>query len=506
MPAPSSTGDDNSKKQPAKVSNSMRSSFSSVPGIDELSSNRPPLDHSITRRKKTAGTVDRRDSAPPSWHSEAADLPHRQAMVQDIAKLLYARKKGQNPGRSWLERVPLKAKMLESQLYKNAASLEAYLNRSTLKIRLGKLASAITSHYKHAVHTKRGSSRSSSGSISSLASLENAFADAKLRRESSSSASSLPVPINSDNRNGKTSGQSDGANKDDSNTNGGMPFAPNLQTSQNESLLESSQNNTKSTMSSGLDRSNPNAGQNAGVAGMNDAMNNGMASQQQQFLSSIRQQQQELTRRIGGGNSNNLLMNTRTMSNPSMGMMGGGNFPMLNQQVLMQQQQNTMNMNMLQQQNMFLQQQQQQQQQQSLMTGGLSLHNISIMQQQQQRQLQQHPSNNLMGFPSTNNAMSMNMMNSNLPPVIPGAGISRSQSMHATAMNSNNFAMGRNTNNMPDSMDMPTPLDSMSMPPPGMPAGLSFSTSPQQQRHVSRNNSSNNDEPASPLSPGSFNW
>lgn len=62
----------------------MPTTFSTVPGIEGLATNRPPLDHSITRRKKTAGTVDRRDSAPPSWHSEAADLPHRQAMVQDM--------------------------------------------------------------------------------------------------------------------------------------------------------------------------------------------------------------------------------------------------------------------------------------------------------------------------------------------------------------------------------------------------------------------------------------
>ena len=63
---------------------SMPTTFSSIPGIEELSFNRRPMDHSITRRKKTAGTVDRRESAPPTWHSEAADLPHRKAMVQDM--------------------------------------------------------------------------------------------------------------------------------------------------------------------------------------------------------------------------------------------------------------------------------------------------------------------------------------------------------------------------------------------------------------------------------------
>lgn len=65
------------------LSSTMPISFSNIPGIESLVTNRPPLDHSITRRKKTAG-ADRRDSAPPSWHSEAADRPHRQAMVQDV--------------------------------------------------------------------------------------------------------------------------------------------------------------------------------------------------------------------------------------------------------------------------------------------------------------------------------------------------------------------------------------------------------------------------------------
>jgi hypothetical protein len=67
-----------------KSTSNMPTTFSSVPGMDSLATNRRPLDHSITRRIKTAGTVDRRDSAPPSWHSDAADLPHRQAMVQDM--------------------------------------------------------------------------------------------------------------------------------------------------------------------------------------------------------------------------------------------------------------------------------------------------------------------------------------------------------------------------------------------------------------------------------------
>lgn len=59
-------------------------SVSSLRGIEELSSNRPPLDHSITRKMKTAQNSDRINSAPPTWHSDAADKPHRKAMVQDM--------------------------------------------------------------------------------------------------------------------------------------------------------------------------------------------------------------------------------------------------------------------------------------------------------------------------------------------------------------------------------------------------------------------------------------
>jgi len=83
---------------------------------------------------------------PPTWHSEAADFAHRQAMIRDIAQLLFARKRD-NPSSEWMERLALKARMLENQLYKNAACLDAYLDRRTLKRRLSRLASAITKHY-----------------------------------------------------------------------------------------------------------------------------------------------------------------------------------------------------------------------------------------------------------------------------------------------------------------------------------------------------------------------
>jgi len=124
---------------------------------------------SIKRKQKKEAQVKKAGSGPPppSWHSETADLPHRKAMVQEIAQLLFARKKD-NPGKKWLDRLPLKARMLETQLYRNAASLEAYLDRTTLKARLGKLASAITSHFKDAVTGRRRGSQESSNSIRSV--------------------------------------------------------------------------------------------------------------------------------------------------------------------------------------------------------------------------------------------------------------------------------------------------------------------------------------------------
>jgi len=88
---------------------------------------------------------------PPSWHSEAADRPHRQAMILEVARLLQIRKKTQ-PTKEWLQQLPHKARKLEERLYRNATSLEAYLDRNTLKSRLKKLARIITKQF---LETKR---------------------------------------------------------------------------------------------------------------------------------------------------------------------------------------------------------------------------------------------------------------------------------------------------------------------------------------------------------------
>lgn len=381
----------------------------------------------------------------------------------------------------------MKAKMLESQLYKNSASLEAYLNRSTLKVRLGKLASAITTHYKQATDTRRGSSRSSSSSISSLASLENAFADTKLRRESVTSVQSLPTSM---------------ARNSNQNGNASTPFQSMMHRRQSDSVLDvrasASPSNFATSSNSNGNNNNQNSllqkGNNSNVAGGNmgagmmgsNGMNSGF---QQQFLASIRQQQQNLSRRMSGGDSTGSNMNGHPgAASQNMSMMG--NFSMLGQQPMMQQQ-NAMNMNLLQQQqNMLLQQQQQQPMNQT----GLSLHNISIMQQQQQRQLlhQQGHQNPLMGMAGGQmnpNTMGMNMMNSNLSMVIPGMNAAPNPQMQAAMMNNAMAMAGMSNAGM---------LDMMNMPPPGMPLP--------QRSSSTGNHQTNNDESNGPLSPGSFNW
>lgn len=79
------------------------------------------------------------------WQNDVADIPHRRELIRQIAQLLKDRK--QNPTPKWLKELPYKARKLEEQLYKSAASLEAYLDESTLKNRLKKVAYAITSQF-----------------------------------------------------------------------------------------------------------------------------------------------------------------------------------------------------------------------------------------------------------------------------------------------------------------------------------------------------------------------
>lgn len=133
---------------------------------------------------------------PPRWHSDAADRPHRQAMVLEVyvtqvylfylalsvldtvlqsnlcqiyrARLLQTRKKT-HPTAEWLQQLPHKARKLEERLYLSAPSLEAYLDKTTLKNRLKKLAQTITKQFFEAKRGRR-SIRSSVSSQSTLGS------------------------------------------------------------------------------------------------------------------------------------------------------------------------------------------------------------------------------------------------------------------------------------------------------------------------------------------------
>jgi hypothetical protein len=413
--------------------------------------------------------------------------------------------------------------MLENQLYKNASSLEAYLSRSTLKVRLGKLASAITSHYKKATQARRGSTRSSSSSISSLTSLENAFADSKLRRASSSSIPPLPSSLNNrcnNDINNTNMGRNDISNNNNNNNNrsnlgGVMPFVPNIR-SQSDSFLPSSGISKASASLSSLSSTNDNnisnqnaitrTGNNTNLAGGSlggGALGTDVISNefQQQFLASIRQQQQNLVRQMSAGGSNSSVINAPPANTtPNMSMMGvGGNFAMLNPQPMMQQH-SAMTMNLLQQQqqqqqqNMLFQQQRQHHQPRS--QGALSLHNIAIMQHQQQMQMYQNPITSMTGVPMNNNAMGMNLMNTNLSAVIPG--LNSIQNSQMQAMMSNPMAMAGNNNGIANMMDV------MTMPSTGMVGATAISA---QERHSSVGNvPTNGEEPNCPLSPRSFDW
>ena len=87
------------------------------------------------------------------------------------AQLLRDRK--QNPTPKWLKELPYKARKLEEQLYKTAPSLQAYLDKATVKHRLKKVAHAITSQFRIAKGKspssgKRTSKKSSDISLGSI--------------------------------------------------------------------------------------------------------------------------------------------------------------------------------------------------------------------------------------------------------------------------------------------------------------------------------------------------
>ena len=346
--------------------------------------------------------------------------------------------------------------MLENQLYKNAASLEAYLDRSTLKGRLGKLASAITSHYKQAMDSRRPCERSSATtSIPSLGYEEGAFAETKLRRSSSEStplskASSVP-PMTTELMRGEsdsvfgasgstanhslsaTSGPLNSLSEipNDKGNNSGKNKTPlRGNTSANNPLLGPLSSNNNIMLNAG-GRIQPWATMNNMMmgSGMNDSMNSGMGN--------------AMNNAMGGGLGG---MGNGVGSGINNAMGGGMNSGMLALHQLQHQQRALM----------------MQQQQQNMSSMGMV--NLAALQQQQQ----QRP-NGVMSMPNANAGMNMVNMSA-LPNVIPGGG----GAFPSFPMNNGNNA----------SMPPPQPLNGMSTPGSG--------------------NASN--DGTSPLSPGSFHW
>ena len=402
------------------------------------------------------------------------------------AQLLFARKKD-NPSKKWLQRLPLKARMLENQLYKSAASLDAYLDRSTLKRRLGSLASAITSHYKKAMQDKkrRNSATIKVGTQGSIGSFANSSSNSasssalnsnlpKLRREASESAVKQmkpSFPVSAQNLRRQQSEPAVGMSNIPLSLGGTTALAG---ANVPANLLQQQRNNASNPMNNkGVNSANMNSsGNSGGNIDMSSLAQQQAANEQlqNQILENIRQQR-EIVRRISGTDAANsmgadaasLMGNGMSLMNAGNNAMNGnnnsGNGIMNNSLNQLQQQQNTFNQ---------LQQQQQQQQ-----MGGFNMANnpMAALQQSQSNQ-QQGGANNmnmnalLMGNAGGTNNVNM-MNNFGLPNVVPGTG---------------SFSSLQQMGNAGGNMNMPPP--------------------------AAMNNTGSSDDPTSlsPMSPNSFHW
>ena len=364
--------------------------------------------------------------------------------------MLFARKKEKNPDEKWVARLKAQARAFESQLYKNASSLESYNDRTTLKRRIAKLADAFASYFKQAKQRKSflqnsSSNRSNTASLSrdlqrrSMDSRPNSLAG-NLRRQQS-----LPVPANNVS---KLPG----------------PLMNNLSRAQSESLVQTSSNFNRPSATSNMAPSiapgnfNNMMGNNlVGMMGTSMGMQQQQQQQnnqqlQQQLLASIQQQQQQVMARqmaMGGGQG----QGPGNMMSAQAGMMTNNGMSILNQMQQQQQQSNPMIMNLM---------------------------------QQQQNLMQQQP--NSMGLNMMQNANAammmgnngMNAMNMNIIPGTSMGGVGNMQGMNF----GNDSLLG--------SQEM------LTMPPPGMLNTAGMPGMPNRQPGM-------NDD-TSPLSPGSFHW
>jgi hypothetical protein len=89
--------------------------------------------------------------------------------------LLQLRKKSDTPTVEWLQQLPHKARKLEEQLYWAAPTLEAYLDKSTLKNRLRRVAMAITSKFQEVNRSQNASNRTSFSSISTTTTMNSQY-------------------------------------------------------------------------------------------------------------------------------------------------------------------------------------------------------------------------------------------------------------------------------------------------------------------------------------------
>lgn len=393
-----------------------------------------------------------------NWHDPVLDKPHREKMINDIVQMLFARKKEKNPDEKWVARLKAQARAFESQLYKNASSLESYNDRTTLKRRIAKLADAFASYFKQAKQRKNFLQTSSSNrsNTSALISMDTNLTDVDLQPRSMDSLpnslagnlrrqQSLPAPSNSV-------------------TTLPGPLMNNLSRAQSESLVQTATNFNRPSGSSNISSSmvpgNFNSMMGNNLVGM---MGNTMGMQQQQqqqsnnqqlqqqLLASIQQQQQQVMARqmaMGGGQA----QGPGNMMSGQAGMMPNNGMSILNQ-MQQQQQQNPMLMNLMQQQQNLLQQQ----------PNSMGLN------------MMQNPNAAMM---MGNNAM--NAMNMNIIPGTSMAGVVNMQGM--------NFG----NDSMLGSQEM------LTMPPPGMMNNTGMPGMSNRQPGM-------NDD-TSPLSPGSFHW
>jgi len=113
------------------------------------------------------------------------------------ARLLKYRKKTQ-PTKEWIYQLPHKVRRLEERLYRNAPSLEAYLDKATLKFRLKKLAGIIAKQFTEARRRRRASSLSTASTGTIFAGLDrSSFLSRGSRSSTAGSAIGLRDSITS---------------------------------------------------------------------------------------------------------------------------------------------------------------------------------------------------------------------------------------------------------------------------------------------------------------------